>query len=124
MDWSTPFEPSMLLSDDGVIVWCETIDAAESLFEILADARVMAGSRTASGRKDRFAAIAFDSYGDNVCFRVSKDQSGQYRRVTYGSKPYYESEWSSSCHTFCTFLTVEEEVFDVATDDEIKDLFS
>lgn len=126
MDWSTPFDPSMLLSKDGVIVWCETDKDAEDFFDILSDVgAVTPGNRIITGRGDKLLEIATKTNGEDSCFRVSGiDHKQDINVVNYSSRSYYEREWSGTRYTFCKFLGAYEDEFSVATDDELKDLFS
>lgn len=103
--WETPFDESMLFAQPGVAIYCPPDDGlAEELFGIFRQ----------NGLGKHWSAGV--TGGRAYC--VSENS------LQYGSKSAVEDNHPYCNYIKCTFYGIDTPDFDVASDDELRSLFS
>lgn len=107
--WETPFDESMLSTNEKLIIFCPQEDLAEDLMEVLARNGITWYANKAP------EVTRWGEYGDETCYWVES------KILTYGDRQCAE-EPDYTGHIKCTFLGIETQQFDIASDDELRSL--
>lgn len=109
--WNTPFDPSMLDAEEGVVIHCPDESLADELFEIFRQHDMVENW-------SNLECTMWDAYGQRTAYFFKGNE------LLYGPTSDAEDRYSPYLEYIkCTFYGVDTPDFDTATDDEILSLF-